>query len=576
MHFHIGNNILHLQKDIKLYMSSNYLKYTIIILISSLLFLPFLSHANLFDWDEINFAECAREMIVSKDYIRTQIDFMPFWEKPPLFIWIQVISMKIFGIGEYAARFPNAFTGVLTLISLFYIGKKVFNEKFALWWTLLYAATWLPHFYFKSGIIDPIFNFFIFLAFFQFYQIKHGSKKILHSILTGFLLGLAVLTKGPVAILVAAFSFVIYIVLNRGFKGYKLIHIFLIVLFLTVPFLSWLGLASIKFGFEYAKWFINEFITYQIRLFRTEDSDHGGPFYFHFIVLLIGCFPASAFLFQFFRKKTTDIVPKSDFTKLMWILFWVVLIIFSIVQTKIIHYSSLCYFPLTYLAAIQIYGLSEGKTSFKIPTKIILLFIGTILSLLITFIPVIGINKQILYPYCEQFIVGNLQAKVDWSYYECLIGILYFIGIWTSFFIANKLFKKGILVLCLVQIVFMQIAIVHFTPKVEAITQRAAIDFYKKFAGQEVYIHPVLFKSFAYLFYGQKIKATNSDYYLLNLKDDKGNELPPEVNMQWLMTGKVDKPTYFISRNQNADIYRKMPTVEEDGESNGFVFFKRR
>src|ERR1700760_2480993 len=117
----------------------NYLRYGIIVLAGSLLFFPFLGQVHLFDWDEINFAECAREMIVSKDYLRAQIDFMPFWEKPPLFIWMQVLSMKMFGVNEYAARFPDAFTGVLTLIAIFYAGKRIINEKMATWWVVLYA-----------------------------------------------------------------------------------------------------------------------------------------------------------------------------------------------------------------------------------------------------------------------------------------------------------------------------------------------------------------------------------------------------------------------------------------------------
>src|ERR1700744_3378491 len=118
----------------------NYLKYIIIICASSLLFFPFLGHVHLFDWDEINFAECAREMIVSKDYLRAQIDFMPFWEKPPFFIWMQVLSLKVFGYGAFAARFPNALVGVTTLTTLFYAGKKIVNEKMAAWWVLIYAA----------------------------------------------------------------------------------------------------------------------------------------------------------------------------------------------------------------------------------------------------------------------------------------------------------------------------------------------------------------------------------------------------------------------------------------------------
>ena len=63
-----------------------------------LLFVPFLGRVHLFDWDEINFAECAREMVTSGNYSTVTIDYLPFWEKPPLFIWMQAISMKIFGI----------------------------------------------------------------------------------------------------------------------------------------------------------------------------------------------------------------------------------------------------------------------------------------------------------------------------------------------------------------------------------------------------------------------------------------------------------------------------------------------
>src|SRR6202000_1296830 len=109
-------------------------KYIVILILGSLLFCTFLGQVHLFDWDEINFAECAREMIVSKDYLRAQIDFHPFWEKPPLFIWMQVLAMKVFGINAYAARFPDALIGVATLLTIFYTGKKIISEKMATWW----------------------------------------------------------------------------------------------------------------------------------------------------------------------------------------------------------------------------------------------------------------------------------------------------------------------------------------------------------------------------------------------------------------------------------------------------------
>ena len=142
---------------------NRYKNYFYILLLGSVLFFPFLGNSHLFDWDEINFAEASREMLLTGNYTQTQIDFQEFWEKPPLFFWMQALSMKLFGINEYAARFPNAVCGIFTLLILFNIGTKLKDTKFGWLWVLCYAGSILPQFYFKSGIIDPWFNLFIFL-----------------------------------------------------------------------------------------------------------------------------------------------------------------------------------------------------------------------------------------------------------------------------------------------------------------------------------------------------------------------------------------------------------------------------
>ncbi len=554
----------------------NYMKYTAIAFLAGLLFIPFLGNVHLFDWDEINFAECAREMIVSKDYLRAQIDFMPFWEKPPFFIWMQALAMKVFGVGEFAARLPNALAGVATLMILFYAGRRVANEKLAGWWVLLYAATWLPHFYFKSGIIDPIFNLFIFLSFFQVHLLRSSDGKPAHAVFAGLFLGMAVLTKGPVAILVALLALCVYLVVNRGVSGYKIKHLLLVAFCAFIPILLWMGSAIAVHGMAYGKWFINEFITYQVRLFSTEDADHGGPFVYHFIVLLFGCFPASVFLFQYTRKRDAHRPQAQDFTRWMWILFWVVLILFSIVKTKIVHYSSLCYFPLTYLAALQLYRLGYGHQPLKRAVKWLLLFTGTIVALLITLLPVIGINKQKLIPYIQDpFAVGNFAADVSWSYTESIWGILYLLGIWIAVYAMKKDFVKGMMALCIIQLVTIQVTVLHFTPKIEAYSQRAAIEYFKSVKGKDVYMRPLGYMSYAHLFYTQKLPATDSNYYSFRL-DSKGRKIAPIANQDWLLNGVLDKPAYFICKIQSKARFAALPQLEFIGEKNGFVFFKRK
>ena len=553
----------------------HYTRYILIILLSALLFLPFLGGIHLFDWDEINFAECAREMIVTGDYLRPQIDFMPFWEKPPVFIWMQVAAMKLVGVGAYAARMPNALIGILTLVAVYHTGKKIMNEKMAQWWVLMFAASWLPHLYFKSGIIDPTFNLFIFLSFVQVHLLRSSPTPWRHALLAGLLLGMAAITKGPAAILISILSLGVYVLLNRGMNGYKIKHLLVLAAMAAVPALVWIAVTTGVHGATYGKWFVNEFITYQIRLFSTEDSDHGGPFIYHFVVLLAGCFPASVFLFQYIDRRNESRRLPHDFTKWMWILFWVVLILFSIVKTKIVHYSSLCYFPLTYLAALQIYRMSQNGKHMKTGVKYALLGIGTLLGVVIAALPLVGIYRAELTPFiADKFAVANLRADVKWGIAEIAWGLLYIVGIWAAVIVMRSNFRKGMAILCIVQILIIQVAILHFTPKVEAYSQLAAIEYFESLADKDVYVHPLGYKSYANLFYTNKRPYTSKEYQ--GMRTDKDGRQTPEPNQHWLLYGKTDKPTYFISKINDSVKYSQMPELEMTGSKNGFVFYRKK
>ena len=299
-------------------------KYQVIGIILGFLFygllfiFPSLGAFNLFDWDEINFAESTREMLVSGDFFHVQINFEPFHEKPPLFFWFQALSMKIFGINAFAARFPNALLGVLTPIILFFMGTKIKNSSFGLLWSLIYMLGILPSLYFRTGIIDPYFNLFIFTSIYfgYLYLSDEEAKNKIHLVLSGIFAGLALITKGPVAILVISIVFIFLQLIRKLKIGMTSILVF----FTTI-----LGCSLIWYGYEIwqsGPWFLVEFIKYQIELFSTPVAGHQQPFYYHFLVLLFGCFPFSFFALRiiFFSSERS-----SGFQGLMRILFWVVL-----------------------------------------------------------------------------------------------------------------------------------------------------------------------------------------------------------------------------------------------------------
>ncbi|WP_229239249.1 ArnT family glycosyltransferase [Emticicia agri] len=399
----------------------------IVLALGVVFFFPFLGNVHLFDWDEINFAESAREMVLTGNYSKVQIDYKPFWEKPPLFFWMQAGAMQVLGINEFAARFSNAFIGCITLWVIFLIGKSIRNANFGLIWALLYLGSFTPHLYFKSGIIDPTFNLFIFLGIYFSFKAQAKPKYI---VLSGIFIGLSILTKGPVGGLIWGLTAISYWILYNKFTK---LFTFKQILFFSVACIAvaslWFANELINNGF----WLMKEFIQYQIRLFSTPDAGHGQPFYYHFVVVLLGCFPMSVFGIPALASR------QEGFGKWMKITFWVVMILFSIVTTKIVHYSSMAYFPLSFMAASFLYDWLSGKKSWNQWLTWGLITIGFILSLVLVAVPLAGMNTAKLIPYIKDpFAVKNLSAVVQWSGFEPLIGLTYFIVLLALIFRKKK------------------------------------------------------------------------------------------------------------------------------------------
>lgn len=534
----------------------------ILIIIGSLiLFVPFLGTTHLFDWDEINFAEASREMLVTGNYAIPQIGFEPFWEKPPLFFWLQAFCMKLFGVNEFASRLPNALCGVLTLLVLYRLGKKLVNEQFGWMWVLIYAGSLLPQLYFKSGIIDPWFNLFIFLAAYQLaaYSDVKAARPLKRILLAGLFTGLAVMTKGPVALLIVGLCYGVFAIASRFKNFMKPLHI---LLFLLVTALAG-GLWFIALLANGQQHIITEFIVYQIRLFQTEDAGHGGPFFYHFIILFVGCFPAAALSILSMRIGNRVNETPRHFWLWMMILFWVTLLLFSIVKTKIVHYSSLCYFPLTYLAAVSFYHLYRRKWALPAWNKWLQAGTGFLLSLLIigvTFID--NLKPWLLQPgrVKDEFARANLQAEVAWSGWEKLPGLVLLLGVIVFVLRVGQSTRRALVALFLASLVAVNLTIVLITPKVEPYSQGAAIEFYESKQGEAAVVETLRFKSYAHLFYTQR-----RPQFTRSLADSiKQFNMHPEI------------PVYYVGKIQNREENeREMPYLQKLYEKNGFVFYKR-
>lgn len=532
-------------------------------LLAAVSFLPFLGGVHLFDWDEINFAEIAREMVVTGNWLGIQMDYFPFTEKPPFFFWLQAMSMELFGVGEYGARFPNAVAGILVLPLLYSLGKNLRDRRFGILWSMAYFGSILPNLYFRSGIIDPWFNLFIFLGLHFLWRFtssgsaEQGSSKWL--VLAGLLTGLGILTKGPVAYLITGlvlFSFWVAVKFRWFIKPLPFLAYTLIALGVTG---IWFGLETLLHGPD----FMVEFTIRQWALFSTPDAGHGGFPGYHFVVILLGCFPISAFALPALFKKGEGEPAALVYKQWMKILFWVVLILFTIVKSKIIHYSSLAYYPLSFLAAWQLHDWIENRKEWHWANKMLVVVLAVLVAGVSLFIPYLGLHVEdfgFLFAQ-DPFAAANFSAEPEWSGYEGLIGVLLLMATVAAIFIIYPVNRAAAFYTLLgATSIWVFATLVFYVKKIEGYTQRANIEFFKSLQGKEVYVDTYKYKSYALYFYAQTQPG--------------GNERRADEN--WLYQGPIDRDLYISCRiDRHEELEGEIPDVEFLYQKNGFFFYRR-
>ena len=99
-----------------------------------------------------------------------------------------------------------------------------------------------------------------------------------------------------------------------------------------------------------------------------------------------------------------------------------------------------------------------------------------------------------------------------------------------------------------------------YTGRIEEYSQGAAIDFFQSVSGKDAYVETIGYKSYAQLFYAEKMMPENSDSY------DKN----------WLLTGDIDKNVYFSAKITSKNrILEKYPGLKLLYEKNGYIFLMR-
>lgn len=152
---------------------------------------------TLADWDESVYAQIAKEMVQSGDWLTTRWADLLFFDKPPLSFWFEGALFQLFGISEFAARAPSALAGVGLVIVTFLLARRAYGTPAALIASVILLVSHGFLFYARYATLDITLSLFSMLAVYGFVRAREGSQA--WWLLSGATLGLAVMTKSAAA-----------------------------------------------------------------------------------------------------------------------------------------------------------------------------------------------------------------------------------------------------------------------------------------------------------------------------------------------------------------------------------------
>lgn len=189
--------------------------YLIIATIAIIVFKFILTAAiPLLDKTESRYAEIARIMAETKEWIVLQIDYgVPFWAKPPLSTWLSAISFDIFGVNELTARLPSF---LISLFIIYIVGKSIKKTNIT-FYLIAFILLTMPEFLIHTGVVstDTALNFCVVIIMLSFWKSMENENKSFWNYLFFIGIGLGFLAKGPLILVLTGPPILAWILIQK-------------------------------------------------------------------------------------------------------------------------------------------------------------------------------------------------------------------------------------------------------------------------------------------------------------------------------------------------------------------------
>jgi 4-amino-4-deoxy-L-arabinose transferase-like glycosyltransferase len=312
-------------------------------------------------------------MIERGNWITPYFNYELRFDKPVFFYWLIALSYKTFGLSEFAARFPSAVMATLTTLMAYLFGRYWLDRRYGFYAALILATSVMFIGIARMSITDMTLCAFMTATTLCLFMAAHKNLK--WWLAAGLCSGLAVLTKGPVGIVVPGAIFTIYAILIGDWKRC------LINRWLPLAVLICLGVALPWYVLAYqqnGQIFLDALFMHNVTRFSDVVSGHKQPVYFYALVLLGGFMPWTVYLpaaiRQLWQQKAEhqQHVQANNYYYLipLYAVVWAafIFIFFTLGHTKLLTYI-LPLFPALALFVATVWHSRQEETTFQTPVK---------------------------------------------------------------------------------------------------------------------------------------------------------------------------------------------------------------
>lgn len=308
---------------------------------------------HLLPFDEGRYAEIAREMLVSGDWVTIHYNGLKYFEKPPLHLWMTALAYHAFGIGDWQARLWVAVSGAVGLLVTILAARRWFGPRAAMLSGLVLLATpsWNIGAHFNSLDMSVSGALACVLSGLLMAQHPQTAPKTRRAWMwfAWAAMGLAVLTKGLIGIVLPGLVLVVYTLLARDWGVWRQLHILSGTMLMLAIAAPWFVLVSIR-NPEFPQFF---FIHEHWQRYTTTIHQRGAPVWYFVPQLLGGFLPWLGLSSRIVSVVRQDTARVARFKPMLFLAVWAgsIFVFFSLSNSKLPGYIMPIFPALALLAA---------------------------------------------------------------------------------------------------------------------------------------------------------------------------------------------------------------------------------